>query len=201
MRLLCLCHAPLSHGGFSVLFSEVFLSDQASNLFALDSRTGRVLYGYQGRQTSSCPASLPVGSNQMFCHNGSLLGISGTITSLACAPHYVGSTSLDRFFRLHGTASEASSKNNKGQTLEKVYTKSIPTVVVWDSLYEDSQSYIPEGDDEGEGDRVWEGMEQADDDGGSHEDNEDEGDLDDEPSTNSLRKKSRTGLHRLSQSR
>ncbi|KAF9653099.1 hypothetical protein BDM02DRAFT_3087941 [Thelephora ganbajun] len=135
---------------------EVFLSDQASNLFALDLRTGRVLYGYQG--------------------------ISGTITSLACAPHYVGSTSLDRFFRLHGTASEASAKAGKGQTLEKVYTKSIPTVVVWDSSYEDGQSSAPD-DDGGEEDQVWEGMENA----------EDEGDSDDQPSPNPLHKKLHTG--------
>jgi ribosome biogenesis protein NSA1 len=39
-----------------VLVSEVFLSDQASNLFALDLRAGRVLYGYQGMWTSSSPA-------------------------------------------------------------------------------------------------------------------------------------------------
>lgn len=117
-----------------------------------------------------------------------LPGISGTVTSLACAPHHVGSTSLDRFFRLHGTASEASAKDKKGQTLERVYTKSIPTVVAWDSSYEDGQSYTPE-DDEGEEDQVWEDMEDAEDDG---EDEEDEGDSDDEPSTNSLHKKSRT---------
>lgn len=111
----------------------------------------------------------------------SFLGISGTITSLACAPHHVGSTSLDRFFRLHGTASEASAKDKKGRTLEKVYTKSIPTVVAWDSSYEDGQSFIPEDDDEGERDQVWEGMHNV-------EDDEDE---DDEPSPNSSHKKSR----------
>jgi len=114
-----------------------------------------------------CPSLLP--------------GISGTITSLACAPHHVGTTSLDRFFRLHGTASEASAKDRKGQTLEKVYTKSIPTVVVWDSSYEDGQSSAPEGD-EGEGDQVWEDMQNA----------EDGEDKDDEPSPNSSHKKSRT---------
>ena len=89
-----------------------------------------------------------------------LSGIAGTITSLACAPHHVGSTSLDRFFRLHGTASDASGGDRKGQTLEKVYSKSIPTVVVWDPSYEDGKS-SPSEDDEGEGDRVWEDMEGA----------------------------------------
>jgi len=136
------------------------LSDQASNLFALDLRAGRVLYGYQG--------------------------ISGTITSLACAPRHVGSTSLDRFFRLHGTASGVSASDRKGQTLEKVYTKSTPTVVVWDPSHEDGRSCLLE-DDEGEGDRVWEDMENA----GNSED-EDGETSDDEVSTNSIHKKSRT---------
>lgn len=121
-------------------------------------------------------------------HLSLLPGISGTITSLACSPHHVGTTSLDRFFRLHGTASEASAKNGKGQTIKKVYTKSIPTVIVWDSSYEDGQSSIP-GDDEGEGDQVWEDMQDADDDGYDHGDGEDE---DNEPSPNSSHKKSRT---------
>lgn len=125
-----------------------------------------------------------------MCDLSLLLGISGTITSLACAPHHVGSTSLDRFFRLHGTASEASAKDRKGQTLEKVYTKSIATVVVWDSSYEDSQSPIHE-DDEGEGDQVWEDMENVEDGGDGHSDDEGEGDSDDEPSPNSSHKKSR----------
>jgi len=110
-------------------------------------------------------------------------GISGTVTSLACAPNHVGSTSLDRFFRLHETASK------KGQTLEKVYTKSIPTVVAWDSSYEDRQPSIPGDDDEEDG--VWESMENAED-GEDHNDGEDEGSSGDERSPNPLHKKSRT---------
>lgn len=119
-----------------------------------------------------------------------LIGISGTVTSLACAPHHVGSTSLDRFFRLHGTASEPSAKDRKGYTLEKVYTKSIATVVVWDPSYEDGQSSIFE-DDESEGDQVWEGMENTEDDGDG-DNNESEGESDDEPPPKSSPKKSRT---------
>lgn len=117
-----------------------------------------------------------------------LPGISGTITSLACAPHHVGSTSLDRFFRLHEAASEASLKDRKGRTLERVYTKSIPTVVVWDPSHEDGKLSLPE-DDERQGDRVWEDMKHAEDDG----EVEGEEHTDDELSTGSLHKKSRTG--------
>lgn len=72
-----------------------------------------------------------------------------------------------------------------------MYTKSIPTVVVWDSSYEDGRSSVPECDD-GEGDQVWEGMENAEDNGDSSDDDEDEGYSDDEPSPNSLHKKFRT---------
>ena len=85
----------------------------------------------------------------------------------------------------------ASAKDRKGQTLEKVYTKSIATVVAWDPSYEDGQSSIHE-DDEGEGDQVWEDMENAEDGGDSHGDDEGEGDSDDEPSLDFSRKMSRT---------
>jgi ribosome biogenesis protein NSA1 len=119
----------------------------------------------------------------------SLSGISGTITSLACAPHHVGSTSLDRFFRLHGTASlEVPAKDRTGQTLEKVYTMSIPTVVVWDPSYEDNKSSL-RGD--GEGDQIWENMANAKDDIDSDDEVEEGSEA--APSTQSSQhKKSRT---------
>jgi len=61
-----------------------------------------------------------------------------------------------------------------------VYTKSIPTVVVWDSSWhEEGRSAVTE-DDDGGGDQVWEGMENAED------------DKEDESSPNSSHKKSRT---------
>ena len=106
---------------------------------------------------------------------------------MACAPHHIGSTSLDRFFRLHGTASEASATGGKGQTLEKVYTKSVPTVVVWDPSYEGRRSSGFE-DDEGEGDQVWEGMQSAEDDGDGHNDGESE---ESDEEAQSLHRKSR----------
>ena len=77
----------------------------------------------------------------------------------------------------------------KKQTLERVYTKSIPTVVVWDSSYDDGKSSLPEGD-ECEVDQVWEDMKDADNDGDN--DGEGGGHPDDELSTSSLHKKFRT---------
>jgi len=77
----------------------------------------------------------------------------------------------------------------KGQTLEKVYTKSVPTVVVWDPSYEDHRSSGLE-DGEGEGDQVWEGMQGAEDDGDSRGDGESE-ESGEELQSTSLHKKSR----------
>ncbi|KAH9180761.1 hypothetical protein EDB89DRAFT_2122170 [Lactarius sanguifluus] len=52
---------------------EVFVSDQASSLFAVDARNGRVIYGYKG--------------------------IAGAITSMAPSPAGLVSTALDRYAR------------------------------------------------------------------------------------------------------
>jgi hypothetical protein len=38
--------------------SEVFVSDQTSNLFAVDVRNGRVIYGYKGSSFTVSPASV-----------------------------------------------------------------------------------------------------------------------------------------------
>ena len=70
-----------------------------------------------------------------------------------------------------------------------MYAKSIPTVVVWDPSHEDCRSSDPEDDDR-EGDQIWEDMEHARnniDDNGEGEEH-----TDDEVSTSSLHKKSRT---------
>ena len=70
-----------------------------------------------------------------------------------------------------------------------MYAKSIPTVVFLDPSYEDCRSSDSEDDDR-EGDQVWKDMEHAQDD---RDDNgEGEEHTDDEVSTSSLHKKSRT---------
>ena len=38
----------ISHFPLTSISSEVFVSDQGTNLFALDLRTGRITYGYKG---------------------------------------------------------------------------------------------------------------------------------------------------------
>jgi len=111
---------------------EAFVSDQGTNVFALDLRTGRVTCGYKG--------------------------ISGVVNSLAVAPSFLASVSLDRFTRIHSTfppATEAGKQQEaKGTVLDKVYMTTIPTVVVWDQ----SASGIPHANTEEEEGDIWERM-------------------------------------------
>ncbi|KAF8136311.1 WD40-repeat-containing domain protein [Boletus edulis] len=94
----------------AVISSQIFVSDQGTNVFAFDLRNGRVSYGYKG--------------------------ISGAVNSLAVAPSFLASVSLDRFTRIHSTFPPATEvgkqQEEKGIVLDKVYMTTVPTVVVWD---------------------------------------------------------------------
>ena len=72
---------------------------------------------------------------------------------MAPSPTVLASTALDRFARIHSTSSPpehtGEQVETRGEVLEKVYTKSIPTVIVWDG----SVLGLSEDDD------VWDGME------------------------------------------
>jgi ribosome biogenesis protein NSA1 len=69
---------------------------------------------------------------------------------------------LDRFFRLHSVVSPDSQIDKKGEVLEKSYTKSIPTTVVWDPTLEENIP-DPRKEDEEDGDKIWEGMHHVED--------------------------------------
>ncbi|KAI0283108.1 hypothetical protein BGY98DRAFT_953075 [Russula aff. rugulosa BPL654] len=103
---------------------EVFVSDQTSNLFAIDIRNGRVIYGYKG--------------------------IAGAITSMAPSPAGLISTSLDRYARVHSTypppPETGQAQDEKGAVLEKVYMRTIPTCVVWDGVTDEDD--VEEDDDD-----------------------------------------------------
>ena len=75
---------------------------------------------------------------------------------MAPSPTVLASTALDRFARIHSTSSPpehmGEQVETRGEVLEKVYTKSIPTVIVWDG----SVPGLSEGK---ENDDVWDGME------------------------------------------
>lgn len=110
---------------------EVFLSDQGTNLFALDLRNGGIIYGYKG--------------------------ISGAVSSAAAAPSFLASVSLDRYTRIHSTfpppAEVGKQQEEKGTVLHKVYMTAVPTVVIWDQSNVKGSSET----DEEDGD-IWEKM-------------------------------------------
>jgi ribosome biogenesis protein NSA1 len=92
-------------------------------------------------------------------------GLSGAVTSIASSPTFVASTALDRFVRVHSTSvppqQAGQQVEKKGEVLDKVYTKSIPTVVIWDGDTANIGLNIGNTDDgeiDNEDDNVWETM-------------------------------------------
>ena len=177
-----------------LLSSEVFVSDQTSNLFAIDTRNGRVVYGYKGNShTLFSPIKHVLG----VALKSVLQGFAGSITSMAPSPARLVSTALDRYARVHSTfpppPEAGQPQGDKGAVLEKVYMKSIPTCVVWDGVADeenavnddDNNMRCCDGDENGgssdddvDDEDVWEGMQVA-------------GDSEDESETQAQRK--RTG--------
>jgi ribosome biogenesis protein NSA1 len=161
-----------------LLSSEVFVSDQTSNLFAIDTRNGRVIYGYKGNYHT-------LFSNRTCFFGGVALksvlqGLAGSITSMAPSPAQLVSTALDRYARVHSTfpppPEAGQPQDDSGAVLEKVYMKSIPTCVVWDGAANeedannDDDNDVRCGDGDGNGDSldddeddedVWERMQVA----------------------------------------
>ncbi|OCH95506.1 hypothetical protein OBBRIDRAFT_809688 [Obba rivulosa] len=119
--------------------NEIFVSDHGCNLFAADLRNGKVIYGYQG--------------------------LSGAITSMTTSGSLLASVSQDRFVRLHSTfppPPEAGHRQEqKGEILEKVYLKVIPTVVASDDVADVDTSLLDAVEDEAVDDDVWNAMENA----------------------------------------
>ncbi|GJJ12158.1 hypothetical protein Clacol_006399 [Clathrus columnatus] len=109
---------------------EAFVSDCGSNLTALDLRTGRILHTYAG--------------------------LAGTISSIASTsspkPSLIASTSLDRYFRVHGTDRES---DKKPEVLSKTWTKTIPTCVAWDGRL---SPVVTVDEDEENADTIWNGI-------------------------------------------
>lgn len=112
---------------------EIFISDKGSNLFSLDLRSGGILCGYKG--------------------------LSGAVTSLAPSPTCVASTCLDRFARIHSNTTPPQQVRGqvekRGEVVDKVYTKSIPTIVVWDGDVSSASDRDAKQEDESGDDNVW----------------------------------------------
>jgi len=82
---------------------------------------------------------------------------------MAPSPSLLVSTALDRYCRIHTSfpppAEAGQSQDNKGQVVEKVFTTSAPTVVVWDGVKTVASAPEPETED----DDVWDEMENIED--------------------------------------
>ncbi|KAF8628347.1 hypothetical protein AX15_003887 [Amanita polypyramis BW_CC] len=113
--------------------NEVFIGDNGSSLFSVDLRNGKIVYGYKG--------------------------LSGSVNSIATTPKYLATAALDRFARIHSVEPPperaGQQQNQKGQVLEKVFTKSIPTSIVWD---EHSHAGEKGEDEDEDDDEIWTGM-------------------------------------------
>ena len=97
-------------------------------------------------------------------------GIAGAVSSLAPSPSLLASVAQDRFLRLHSTfpppKEPGQQQEHKGEVLDKLYMKAIPTAVVWDRREDAGQgASAAEGDaDEVDDDDVWDAMENVEDD-------------------------------------
>ncbi|KAG7092413.1 hypothetical protein E1B28_008770 [Marasmius oreades] len=118
--------------------NQAFVSDGASNLFAMDLRTGRVIYAYKG--------------------------ISGAVTSIAPSTSVMVTTSQDRFVRLHSVfppPSQVSQQQDaKGQVVDKMFMKASPTVISWDQCPDLSFADTRDRADFQEDEDMWEDMEE-----------------------------------------
>ncbi|PAV23245.1 hypothetical protein PNOK_0031300 [Pyrrhoderma noxium] len=136
---------------------ELFVSDKGSNFSALDLRNGHTLYSYKQ--------------------------IQGSITSISPSPgSLLGSTSHDRFFRVHSTVplskKAGQQQEERGEVLGKHYMKSVPTAVVFD-ITSDASDIAKSGkrrdnnedDSEEDNEDVWAGMQGVDEDS-DQEDNQ-----------------------------
>lgn len=96
----------------------------------------------------------------------SVSGLSGSVTSLAPSPSILVSTAMDRYARIHSTfplpRKAGDPQPQKGAVLGKVFTKSIPTVVVWDGDHSHSET-VTANDDETDDDDVWDEMDSVED--------------------------------------
>ena len=86
---------------------------------------------------------------------------------MAPAPSLLVSAGLDRLVRIHSTfPPQLGQQDRKGEVLQKVFSKSVPTVVAWDQRAVEPQTAAEdaeEAEEKEETDRLWEEMEDADD--------------------------------------
>lgn len=147
---------------------EAFVADQGNNLFALDTRVGRVCYAYKGTH----PQHALVSYRMYSCGSG----VAGAVVDAASTSGgFLASVAQDRLFRLHSTHpppdDAGQPQEEKGEVLDKIFMRSMPTCVVWDEWSQDAGGTAAQGHEQGEGeddddDLMWERMGHAEDEDG-----------------------------------
>jgi len=97
------------------------------------------------------------------------------VISIASSPTLMASTALDRFARIHSVPlpppEVGQQVEKKGEVLDKIYTKSIPTVIIWDGDVADDLDVNSgkEQESDSEVENVWDGMKHIGDSDGENE--------------------------------
>ncbi|KAF8350748.1 hypothetical protein F5887DRAFT_1269500 [Amanita rubescens] len=119
--------------------NEVFIGDNGSNLFSVDLRNGKIAYGYKG--------------------------LSGSVNSIALASGILATAAQDRFARIHSVHPlpelAGQRQDQRGQVLEKVFTRSLPSSIVWDGH---SPTLFSHPNDDDDDEDVWRSMQHIGDD-------------------------------------
>ncbi|TRM57579.1 hypothetical protein BD626DRAFT_514348 [Schizophyllum amplum] len=96
--------------------------------------------------------------------------IAGAVCSIATAPDVLVSAGLDRLVRIHSTfPPQIGQQDRKGEILHKIFSKSVPTVAAWDQHAVEPRNTVDEVEEAEveETDRLWEEMEDAEDESSS----------------------------------
>ncbi|KAH8833797.1 hypothetical protein DL96DRAFT_1490851 [Flagelloscypha sp. PMI_526] len=111
--------------------NQLFVADATNGLSSIDMRTGRVMYTYRGGQHVH-----PWVSRLIRCP-----GIAGAVTSMATSSDpnsSLATTCLDRYARIHSAPPPPERASDqqpaRGDTKEKVYTKALPTCIIFERI-------------------------------------------------------------------
>ncbi|EAU88584.2 hypothetical protein CC1G_04290 [Coprinopsis cinerea okayama7 len=137
-------------GGIRTLASgvnenELFVSDNGTNLYSVDLRTGKILYGYHG--------------------------IAASVSCISTSSGPLLSGALDQYVRVHSVTPPPKDVkqrlDNRGITLERHFFQSTPTVITWDKRPWSSTSsgveQVEEEDDDDPDHDIWDDLETAQD--------------------------------------
>ncbi|KAH6918631.1 WD40-repeat-containing domain protein [Coprinopsis sp. MPI-PUGE-AT-0042] len=126
---------------------ELFVGDNKNNLYSLDLRNGRTLYGYHG--------------------------ISGSVNCMASSAQALVSGSLDQYVRIHTMTPPPTNPKDRiesrGTIVDKHFLQCTPTCIAWDGQApaqidaEDDHLQDADSDDDGDDQDIWGTLETAND--------------------------------------